>query len=239
TIGALMGIGGARGIVLVFGAVGNNSIGFDIIFMFVLGVSVVFLLLGVIILYINKKLLHNIQNVRRAFATVGVISIIVGTTSFITPHSHAIMIEPTIEGLEEHIHPHIEEDVSFSSADELVASKNVLDITYAQMMRQMGEALKMVQEGIITQNYLVVESGIRIIDTHPAPKEKPWKIMPLKEQDSFKKSLLSYDTLLHEATSEILGAVNERDWIDANKQFYNLSNHCVSCHSIWKNKVNK
>ncbi|MEA3354771.1 MAG: hypothetical protein U9Q33_13245 [Campylobacterota bacterium] len=238
TIGALMGIGGARGVLVVFGVTDVHSIGFDIIFMFISGVSVVFILLGVVILYINKNLLHNLANVRRVFATVGVISVIVGSISLFTPHSHAVMIEPVIGELEDHEHPHAA-DIDFDNAEDLVASKDIADITYAQMMRQMGEALKMVQEGIITQNQLLVESGVYLIDSHPAPKEKPWMIMDPKDRDSFKKSLISYDKLLHDATSEVLGSVNEKDWIDANEKLYNLSNHCISCHSVWKEKVIK
>ncbi|MEA3498014.1 MAG: hypothetical protein U9R16_03030 [Campylobacterota bacterium] len=236
TIGALMGIGGARGVLVVFGVTDVHSVGFDIILMFILGVSVVFMFIGVVVLYINKNLLHNLTNVKRVFATVGVISVVVGTMSFFTPHSHALMIEPIIKELEDHKHPHAT-DIDFDNAEDLVASKDTADITYAQMMRQMGEALKMVQEGIITQNQLLVESGVYLIDSHPAPKEKPWMIMDPKDTESFKKSLISYDKLLHVATSEVLKSVNKKDWIDANEKLYNLSNHCISCHSVWKIKL--
>lgn len=238
TIGALMGIGGVRGMIVTIGALEGQSVDLLMVLMFIFGVSVVFVLLGVIILYINQNLLNNLQNIRRVFATVGMISVIVGTTMIITPHSHAVMTPPTIEGLEDHSHPHIE-DVNFNNAEDLVKSKRKADITYAQMMAGMGDGLNMIQKGILTQNILLVESGCYLIDAHPAPKEKPWMIMPKEDRESFKQTLLAYDKLLHNGTSEILNAMNERDWIEANNKLFELSNQCMSCHSVWQNKVIK
>jgi len=238
TIGALMGIGGVRGMLITLGLIEGKSVDLVMVLMFVLGVSVVFVSLGLIILYINQNLLNNIQNVRRVFATVGIISVLVGGNMLFTPHSHAVMIEPGMQGLEEHAHPHIEE-VNFQNADELVKSKTKADITYGQMMQQMGEAYKMIQSGILTQNKQLVEMGVFLIDSHPAPNHKPWSIMPKDQQDSFKKTLLSYDKLLHDVTSEILQAVDEKDWIKVNEKAFELSTHCISCHSVWQNKVIK
>jgi len=235
-VGALMGIGGARGIAVVFGLNGSYNLGYEIVIMFVLGVSVVFFMLGVIILYINKKLLHNISNIKKVLTTVGILSIVVGFNSMVTPHSHAVMFEPNIKGLEEHQHPHIE-DVKFQNVEELVNSKNIANISYSQMMRQMGEGLKMAQDGIVSQNSLLVKSGIYLIDSHPAPKEKPWMRVAKEDREDFKTSLLSYDKLLHNATSEVLKSLDEKNWIETNQKFFELSNHCVSCHSIWKNKT--
>ena len=236
TIGALMGIGGVRGMLITLGLIEGQSVDLLMVLMFVLGVSVVFVSLGVIIMYINQNILNNLQNIRRVFATVGVISVLVGANMLFTPHSHAVMIEPDIQGMEDHPHPHIE-NVTFQNADELVKSKTKADITYAQMMAGMGDGLNMIQKGILTQNRLLVESGVYMIDTHPAPRHKPWSIMKKEDQDSFKKTLLSYDKLLHDSTSEILQAMEEKDWIKTNEKAYNLSNHCISCHSVWQHKT--
>ena len=78
TIGALMGIGGVRGMLVTLGLIEGQSVDLSLILMFILGVSVVFVSLGVIILYINQNLLNNIQNIRRVFTTVGTISVLVG-----------------------------------------------------------------------------------------------------------------------------------------------------------------
>ena len=78
TIGALMGIGGVRGMLVTLGLIEGQSVDLSLILMFILGVSIVFVSLGVIILYINQNLLNNIQNIRRVFTTVGTISVLVG-----------------------------------------------------------------------------------------------------------------------------------------------------------------
>gem|GEM_PF-281929 len=236
TIGALMGIGGVRGMLITLGLIEGQNVDFLLILMFVLGVSVVFVSLGVIILYINQNLLNNLQNIRRVFATVGVISVVVGGNMLLTPHSHAVMLEPNINGLEQHQHPHTQ-DIVFQDANDLVKSKTKSDMTYRQMMQQMGEAYTIIQKGIITQNKTLIKTGVFLIDSHPAPKEKPWYIVKQKDQETFKKSLLSYDTLLHDATSELLSSLETNDWSEINKASYQLSNQCISCHSVWKNNL--
>lgn len=77
-IGVLMGIGGVRGMLVTLGMMQGQSIDVSMILAFILGVMVVFLSFGWVILWINKDILTNIQNVRRAFATVGAISVLVG-----------------------------------------------------------------------------------------------------------------------------------------------------------------
>jgi ABC-type nickel/cobalt efflux system permease component RcnA len=78
SIGVLMGIGGVRGMLVTLGMMQGQSIDFTMILAFILGVMVVFMAFGWVILWINKDILTNIKNVRRAFATVGAISVLVG-----------------------------------------------------------------------------------------------------------------------------------------------------------------
>ena len=78
TVGALMGIGGVRGMLITLGAIQGQQVDFSLVLAFTLGVMVVFVGFGGIILYINQTLLHNEKNVRRIFATAGVVSVLVG-----------------------------------------------------------------------------------------------------------------------------------------------------------------
>jgi len=77
-IGALMGIGGVRGMLITLGAIQGQQVDFNLVLVFTLGVMVVFVSFGGVILYINQSLLHNQQNLRRIFAAAGVISVLVG-----------------------------------------------------------------------------------------------------------------------------------------------------------------
>jgi nickel/cobalt transporter (NicO) family protein len=77
TIGILMGIAGVRGMLVTLGFVEGTHIDFLLILAFTFGVMVIFLLFGMIILYINKNLLKSKKNVKIVFFIVGVLSIIV------------------------------------------------------------------------------------------------------------------------------------------------------------------
>lgn len=79
TIGALMGIGGVRGMLVTLGMVEANSVDLTMVLAFSLGVMVIFIGFGSVILYINKNLLNSKQNLRRVFATAGVVSVVVGS----------------------------------------------------------------------------------------------------------------------------------------------------------------
>ena len=79
TIGALMGIGGVRGMLVTLGMVEANSVDLTMVLAFSLGVMVIFIGFGSVILYINKNLLNSKQNLKRVFATAGIVSVVVGS----------------------------------------------------------------------------------------------------------------------------------------------------------------
>ncbi|WP_457748137.1 hypothetical protein [Sulfurimonas sp.] len=78
TMGALMGMGGVRGMLVTLGALQHQSIDFTMILAFIAGVSLVFVSFGGVILYFNKEFLTNKTNVRRVFTAAGIISVAVG-----------------------------------------------------------------------------------------------------------------------------------------------------------------
>ena len=79
TMGALMGIGGVRGMLVTLGVVELQSVNFSMVLAFVFGVSIVFVAFGMIIMYINKEFLTHKTNVRKVFTVAGLISVAVGT----------------------------------------------------------------------------------------------------------------------------------------------------------------
>jgi ABC-type nickel/cobalt efflux system permease component RcnA len=80
SIGALMGIGGVRGMLVTLGVIESSSVDLYLLFAFVFGVSLVFLSFGFVINFINEKLLHSQKSVERVFGTVGLVSVAVGTS---------------------------------------------------------------------------------------------------------------------------------------------------------------
>jgi len=83
TMGLLMGAGGVRGMLVTLGAVGTGSVDFSMVGAFTAGVMVIFVGFGLVILYFNQHFLGNLTNVRRAFTTAGVVSLVVGTNILI------------------------------------------------------------------------------------------------------------------------------------------------------------
>ena len=83
TIGALMGIGGVRGMLVTLGLVEGQSVDLVMVLCFALGVMVIFVGFGTVILYINKNLLNSKTNLKRVFATAGIVSVVVGTNMLV------------------------------------------------------------------------------------------------------------------------------------------------------------
>jgi len=79
SVGALMGIGGVRGMLVTLGVLNGQAVNLYMVLLFVAGVSLVFVAFGMVILYLNQHLLTNIKNVRRTFLLAGVISVLVGS----------------------------------------------------------------------------------------------------------------------------------------------------------------
>lgn len=78
SMGALMGAGGVRGMLITLGAIHDQNVDITMVLAFILGVMTIFVGFGVIILYINKNLLNSKQNLKRVFTTAGIISVAVG-----------------------------------------------------------------------------------------------------------------------------------------------------------------
>ena len=83
SLGLLMGAGGVRGMLITLGVVQGGVVDLSMVALFTLGVMLVFMAFGMLMYYINKNFLSNIQNVRRAFAAAGSLSVLVGTNILI------------------------------------------------------------------------------------------------------------------------------------------------------------
>ena len=123
------------------------------------------------------------------------------------------------------------------NADELLKTMKKADITYAQLMDGMAEAINNIQEGIIGMNITLVDRGINFVRTHPAPKQKPWVIMDEKDRDAFKSTLVYFDKKMDEDVLAIEKAVQVKDWNKALEGLNTFQNTCTSCHVTWKNEV--
>ena len=79
-LGALMGIGGVRGMLITLSAVQNAEVNLLMVLAFSLGVVLVFMSFGLLISTLNHYLLTSTRNVRGAFAIAGSASVLIGTS---------------------------------------------------------------------------------------------------------------------------------------------------------------
>ena len=79
TLGALMGIGGVRGMLVSIALISQHSVDSSMVLAFALGVMVIFIGFGFVINFINTNFLKSQKNIKIIFATTGMISLLVGT----------------------------------------------------------------------------------------------------------------------------------------------------------------
>ncbi len=83
TIGALMGAGGVRGMLVTLSAISHREVNFFMVLAFTLGVMLIFMIFGYFLSLVNENLLKTRKNIRAAFAIAGVVSVIVGGSMLI------------------------------------------------------------------------------------------------------------------------------------------------------------
>lgn len=77
-MGVLMGMGGARGMLISLSALSANDVSAWMIVSFTVGVALVFVLFGLVISWVNDALLLSKTLLRRAFLATGLVSCLVG-----------------------------------------------------------------------------------------------------------------------------------------------------------------
>lgn len=78
SLGLLMGVGGIRGMLVTLTVISNQAIGVSMIFAFIAGIALVFLIFGYLIYLINVRFLHSASTLRYAVSSVGLLSIAIG-----------------------------------------------------------------------------------------------------------------------------------------------------------------
>lgn len=124
-----------------------------------------------------------------------------------------------------------------TSAEELVQNMTKADMTYRQLMQVMAESVSLITQGILSENKQMVNRGTNYLLTHPAPKHKPWSIMPEQAKSGFKSALVTYDIVLENYSKQIDVAVKEDKWLLANQNLHDLNTSCLSCHLAWRDKA--
>lgn len=78
SLGLLMGVGGLRGMLITLTVISNQTVGFEMVIAFILGISLVFLVFGYLIYLINARLIQSASTLRYAVTSVGLLSTAIG-----------------------------------------------------------------------------------------------------------------------------------------------------------------
>jgi len=78
TVGVLMGMGGARGMLVSLSAISHDTVSAWMIVSFTLGVAIIFILFGLLIAFLNERLMQSKQWVKGGFTFFGVVSCALG-----------------------------------------------------------------------------------------------------------------------------------------------------------------
>ncbi|WP_024851766.1 hypothetical protein [Hydrogenovibrio kuenenii] len=78
TMGLLMGMGGARGMLITLSALSHQAVSGWMVLSFTLGVALVFLIFGFAISVLNQRLVASEKILRGSFLTAGIVSCMVG-----------------------------------------------------------------------------------------------------------------------------------------------------------------
>lgn len=84
TIGVLMGIGGARGMLVSLSALSQDAVTPMMVLSFTLGVAIIFLIFGFALMLLNQQLLKSKSMLRTGYAIMGSTSIGVGSILLIS-----------------------------------------------------------------------------------------------------------------------------------------------------------
>jgi len=75
TLGLLMGVGGIRGMLVTLSIISHQSVGMEMVFAFIVGVSIVFVLFGYFIYLINSSFIRSVNALRYGILSVGLLSV--------------------------------------------------------------------------------------------------------------------------------------------------------------------
>jgi ABC-type nickel/cobalt efflux system permease component RcnA len=86
SLGLLMGVGGIRGMLVTLSVISHQSVGIEMVFAFIAGVSIVFLLFGYLIYLINESFIRSAHALRYGILSGGLLSIGIGTYNLDVPY---------------------------------------------------------------------------------------------------------------------------------------------------------
>lgn len=104
------------------------------------------------------------------------------------------------------------------------------------MMQELGSQMGRLTEGLMADDMVLVASSAISIADHPKPPMSE-RIRIVSELGTDAKAFRAIDTDVHDTAMAIHTAAKEGDRMVVKKNFHNLVNSCLSCHSQYRDRL--
>lgn len=111
---------------------------------------------------------------------------------------------------------------------------NSLDLQ--TIMRLITADIQIINEGIYTENYKLIEQGAAAINEHP-PLSDETKILVKNTLGDRMQAFSQYDKLVHDTADSLKNAAINHDMESVLEKYQIIQQGCVSCHTSFRSEI--
>jgi len=111
-------------------------------------------------------------------------------------------------------------------------------VTFKSVMQGLLTDTKKITEGIVLEDFALIESSANKIVSHPKP-DLIVRMKLIKAIGSEMGKFKAKDTIVHDSAVNLVKAAQAKDMAAVKQEYSTLINGCLGCHSNFKEKVAK
>lgn len=104
------------------------------------------------------------------------------------------------------------------------------------IMRLLSADIQVINEGIYTQNYNLIEQGAAAINEHP-PLSDETRALLSETLGNRMQAFAQYDKLVHDTADSLRNAALHQNMGRVLEQYQIIQRGCVSCHESFRNEI--
>ncbi|MGM0506535.1 MAG: hypothetical protein ACQER4_05050 [Bacteroidota bacterium] len=113
-------------------------------------------------------------------------------------------------------------------------SEHSLDLP--TIMRLLSSDIQLINEGIYTENYKLIEQGAAAINEHP-PLSDETRGLLRETLGTRMQAFAQYDKLVHDTADSLKNAALNQNMGRVLEQYQIIQNGCVSCHGAFRSEI--
>lgn len=104
------------------------------------------------------------------------------------------------------------------------------------IMRLLSADIQLINEGIYTENYKLIEQGAAAINEHP-PLSDETRGLLRETLGNRMQAFAQYDKLVHDTADSLENAALNQNMGRVLEQYQIIQNGCVSCHGAFRSEI--